>query len=134
MLNFTSALKEGRLKRSHKLAVAFWVSFVAMIVVETVAFRPWMTSSEYVFSTALYLSIIALAWVLADAKENDVRVPKLLKVGVVIAAFLAVPYYRFRYFGAKAGLLFLGIMGLNLAGLFFIAYALEYLMHAGRAA
>ena len=86
-----------------------------------------MNSSEYVFSTALILSILALGWVLADSHENSVNVPKILNVCVVVAAFLAVPYYRFRYFGAKAGFIFLGIIGANFAGLFFLGYVLEYL-------
>lgn len=114
------------MKLSQLLAVAFWVSFVTMIVFETLFPRSWMNSSEYIFLTALFLSVLALGWVLADAKENDLDVPLLLNVCVVVAAFLAVPYYRFRYFGAKAGFVFIGIVAVNLAGLLFIAYALEY--------
>lgn len=119
------------MKLSHGLALAFWLSFVAMIVIETLFFRPWMNSNEYVFSTALVLSILALGWVLADSHENSLNVPKMLTVCVVIAAFLAVPYYRFRYFGAKAGFIFLGIIGVNFAGLLVLAYALEYLSTGG---
>lgn len=115
------------MKLSQRLAVAFWASFVAMIVFESLFFRRWMNSSEYIFLTALFLSILALGWVSADSKENDLEIPKLLNICVVAAAFLAVPYYRFRYFGAKAGFIFLGIVGLNFAGLLLVASALEYL-------
>lgn len=96
-----------------------------MVVIETLFFQPWMDSSEYVFLSALFVSVLALGWVLADSHENNIRVPTLLNIFVVIAAFLAVPYYRFRYFGARAGFIFLGIAGLNFAGLFLIAYLLQ---------
>lgn len=115
------------MKLSQKLAVAFWVSFVAMIVAETLFPQLWMKSSEYFFLTALFLSILALGWVLADAKENDLEVPFLLNICVVIAAFLAVPYYRFRYFGMKAGFKFFGVVGVCFAGLLLLDYALNYL-------
>ena len=114
------------MKVSQRLAVAFWASFVAMIVFESLFFQRWMNSAEYFFATALLLSILALAWVLADSKENDLRVPALLSICVVAAAMLAVPYYRFRYFGAKAGFIFLGIVALSFAGLLLIDYALQY--------
>lgn len=102
-----------------------------MIVVEGLFFRPWMNSSEYFFLTALFLSILALAWVWADAKENDLEVRTLLSICVVAAAFLAVPYYRFRHFGAKAGFKFLGIVAVGLAGIYLVAYILEYLKAGG---
>ncbi len=122
------------MKLSQRLAVAFWASFAAMIAVETLFFRPWMNSSEYFFLTALFLTILALGWVLTHSKENDLEVPKLLSICVVVAPFLAVPYYRFRYFGAKAGFIFLGIIGGNFVGLLLVAYVLEYLSNVGRAA
>ena len=121
------------MKLSQLLAVAFWASFVAMIMFETLFSRPWMNTSEYIFLTALFLSVLALGWVLADAKENDLKVPLLLNICVVVAAFLAVPYYRFRYFGAKAGFIFIGIIAVNFAGLLLVAYALEYVSTIGGA-
>ena len=119
------------MKLSHKLAVAFWASFVTMIVFETLFFQPWMNSSAYIFLSALFLSVLALGWVLADSTENEFEVPKLLNICVVLAVFLAVPYYRFRYFGAKAGFIFLGIVVLNVAGLITLASVLEYLSTGG---
>jgi hypothetical protein len=119
------------MKLSHQLTVAFWASFVVMIAFETLLFRPWMNSSEYIFLTALFLSVLALGWVLADSNQKNIEVPKLLSICVVVAPFLAVPYYRFRYFGTKAGFTFLGIVGLSLASLFIVAYAMEYLSTAG---
>ena len=122
------------MKLSQRLAVAFWASFVAIIVFERVFSRPWMNSSEYIFLTALFLTLLALGWVLADSKESDLRVPMLLSICIVAIPFLAVPYYRFRYFGAKAGFIFLGIVALNFAALLLIDYALQYLSIAGRTA
>ena len=121
------------MKTSQQLALAFWASFVSMIVVETLFPRPWMNSSEYFLLTALLLSILALGWVLADSKENDLKVPLLLNICVVVAAFLAVPYYRFRYFGAKVGFIFTGIVAVNFAGILLIAHALEYISGRGGA-
>jgi len=119
------------MKLSHRLTVAFWASFVVMIAFETLLFRPWMNSSEYIFLTALILSVLALGWVLADSNQKNMEVPKLLSICVVVAPFLTVPYYRFRYFGTKAGFKFLGIVGVGLAGLLLVAYALEYLSTGG---
>ena len=115
------------MKLSQQLALAFWAALGSMIVVETLFPRPWMNTSEYLFLTGLFISILALGWVLADSKENDLEVSRLLKISVVVAAFLAAPYYRFRYFGAKAGLIFTGIVAVNFAGILLIAYAIEYL-------
>lgn len=114
------------MKLSQKLASFFWVSFAAMIVVETLFFQAWMDSSAYIFSTGLFLSVVALGWVLADSNENNLEVPKALKVCVVAIALLAVVYYRFRYFGAKAGFIFLGIMVLNVAGVILLVSVLEF--------
>ena len=66
---------------SKKLAVAFWASMLAMVVLETVFFQPWMNTSEYIFLSALFISALALGWVLADANENNIRVPTLLNLG-----------------------------------------------------
>jgi 1,4-dihydroxy-2-naphthoate octaprenyltransferase len=115
------------MKLSQRLAIFFWASFFAMIVAETSFPRPWMNSSEYFFLTALFLSIVALGWVLADAKENKLEVPLLLRICIVVAAFLAVPYYRFRYFGMKAGFIFLGIVSVCFAALLLMPSALKYL-------
>ena len=52
--------------------------------------------------------MLALAWVLSHAKENKVQTPMPLNVAVVALAFIAVPYYRFRYFGLKDGFRFVG--------------------------
>ena len=115
------------MKRSHKLAVAFWIVLTAMVIIETLFFRRWMDSSAYILTTGLMLSALALGWVLYDSRENDLTISKHLKVGVVAAAALAVPYYRFRYFGAKSGFIFLAIVALNTAGIVLIATLLEHL-------
>jgi len=116
------------MKLPQILAVSFWLCFAAMIAFETLYFRPWMNSSEYFFLTAFLLSALALGWVLADARKHELDLPMTLNVAIVAAAFLAVPYYRFRYFGARKGIVFLGIAGLGLAGLFGFAYTLDYLI------
>ncbi len=118
------------MKFSQKLAIFFWASFAAMIVVETLYPQPWMNSSEYFFLTALFLSVLALGWVLADAKENDLEVPLLLRICIVVAALLAVPYYRFQYFGVKAGFVFFGIVSVCFAALLLMPSALKYLSFA----
>jgi len=119
------------MKLSQKLAVAFWASFATMVIVETLFFQRWMTSSAYIFSTTIFFSILALGWVLSDSNENELEVPKFLNICIVVAAFLAVPYYRFRYFGAKAGFIFLGIVVVNAAGIILVASLLEYLPTGG---
>jgi hypothetical protein len=92
-----------------------------------------MNSSEYFFFTSLFLAVLALGWVLADAKENALKTPLLLNICIVVATVLAVPFYRFKYFGAKAGFIFMGIIAVNFAGLFLVAYVLEYVSSGGRA-
>lgn len=115
------------MKLSLRLAIVFWASFFGMIFIETLYPRPWMDSSEYFLLTGLFLSILALGWVLADARENNLEVPVILRICIVIAVLLAVPYYRFRYSGMRAGFVFLGIVSVCFAVLLLMPSALRYL-------
>ena len=107
--------RTNRLKQSQLIALMFWSSFAANLVIEVGLELPWAQSSGYAGLTTVLFAGLAFAWVLTHARENDVRVSAALKIAVILIAVIAVPYYKFRYFGAKSGMLFIGMLVLGLA-------------------
>lgn len=77
------------------------------LALEEIFYVSWARTQGFAISTTILVSIIALGWVLAHADENDIEPSRLLKIGVVAFAPFAVLYYRFRYFGAKSGFVYL---------------------------
>jgi hypothetical protein len=80
------------------------------MVVEVGLELAWTQSSGFAGLTTLLFAGFAFGWVLTHSRENDIEVPGTLKIGVVLLAAVAVPYYKFKYFGAKSGLMFVGVL------------------------
>lgn len=60
------------------------------------------------------------SWFLTDARERGMKPSAGLKISVVALSLVALPYYKFRYVGARAGFTFIGIC----VGLFVLILAL----------
>jgi peptidoglycan/LPS O-acetylase OafA/YrhL len=101
-----------QLKYSQIIALIFWATMIGTMVIEVGLELPWTQSSGFAGLTTLLFAGFAFGWVRAHSRENDIQVPGTLKIGVVLLAAVAVPYYKFKYFGAKSGLLFVGILAL----------------------
>jgi hypothetical protein len=96
------------MKHSTKLALAVWVFLALVVILEEVFHFDWMTSSAYSYGTILIGAVLVFTWFLADTREHGIDASPILKVMVVAIALVAVPYYRFRYMGAKRGFIFVG--------------------------
>lgn len=105
----------SNMKPSTFIAVVFWTSILAMLVVETGLVLPWTQSRGFSALTTLYFAVLALGWVLAHSREHSVHVCRPLKIGIVAFAIVGVPYYKFMYFGAREGFRFIGILVLCLS-------------------
>ena len=67
----------------------------------------WARGSLYYVSTVLIGVGLCFSWMVTHARENDVEVSKSLKVAAILVSGLALPYYKFGYYGVKAGFVFL---------------------------
>ena len=122
------------MRRSLLLALFFWFSLGLSLALEIIFYVSWAQTSAFAFSSAIFLTVLALSWVLSHAKENNVQTPLALNVAVVALAFIAVPYYRFRYFGLKEGLRFLCWLLLALVGVIVALDGLDYFVNGTIAA
>ena len=98
------------MRLSQVIALIFWALMTGTIVIEVGLEMPWAQSSGFAGLTTLLFAGLAFGWVLTHSRENNIQVPGALKLGVVLLAAVAVPYYKFKYFGPKSGLLFVGIL------------------------
>jgi len=76
---------------------------------------------------------LTFGWFLADSRENEVTTSRLLKISVVFFAAIALPYYKSRYFGTRAALVFTGSVAVILIGIFSLVFAIDSLVHGGGA-
>ena len=98
------------MKLSRGLAIAFWSAVFATLILESVLFVPWTQTSGFKVLSTLVFTIIAFGWFLADSREHEVSPSPMLKIMVVAVSILAVPYYKFRYLGVRAGFVFLAVV------------------------
>lgn len=98
------------MKTSRVLASAFWLLPIIDLLLKKLFFVPWAHSDKWALLVILLASVTIFGWFILDSRERGVETSKWLKMAVVAAAIIAVPYYKFRYFGALAGFKFLGIV------------------------
>ena len=98
------------MKRSHVVATIFWVFLIATGIVEIELELAWAQTTGFAGLTAIVGAGLAFGWVITDAKENGIQIPGALKIATVALALIAVPYYRFKYFGAIRGLKFIAVV------------------------
>lgn len=125
------ACRAGRndfqLRPSNVIAVVFWLFVFVSIVVEVSFGLGWVQTGVYSLVSALILTAVLFGWFLADAHERDVQVSAMLKTAVVASGPVALTYYKFKYFGARAGFTFLGILFLCFAVVLVAAIATDWL-------
>ncbi len=123
----------GNLKISLMLAIAFWSVLALTLAIEEIFFVSWARTSAFAISSTIFVAIIALGWVLAHADENGIALPRALKLAVVALPPVAVPYYRFRYFGARSGFIFLAWLLTCFVALLAVLTLTDYLVNGATA-
>ena len=99
------------MKPSQQVAVGFWVLIALMIIIEDGLFPSLTNSAAYNWGVSLVLTLVVFTWYYVDTIQNEIQRPLWLNMLVILFSPFALPYYRFRYFGAKAGLVFIAITG-----------------------
>lgn len=122
------------MKVSRVLASVLWLMLLATILAEQVFSFGWAASDAYYLLTVFAFTIAIFGWFLADAHERSFKPSLALKIAVAAVGTIAVPYYKFRYFGARAGFSFLGILLLAFFAMAVVSAVIEYLLIGGAAA
>jgi hypothetical protein len=92
------------MKKNKLYLLLFWVSVLAMDLIELFFTVDSSELSAYSIVTTFILSFIMFAWFMADAEEIGLTPSYGLKVAVVTLSFAALPYYLIRYKGWARGL------------------------------
>jgi hypothetical protein len=112
---------------SRTLAIALWLLLFLTVVAEDVFVFGWTKTTAYHSSSFLGTTVLMFGWFLADAKERDFVPSIWLKIAVVAVGVIALPYYKFRNFGARAGFVFIGIVLLAFVTTLAATLLVEYL-------
>jgi len=116
------------IRSSRILAFLFWLIVFISLLVEDVFRFSWTTGGEYEAAAVLIYASSIFIWFLADARERGIDPSGGLKLAVVALAAIAVPYYKFRYFGTRDGFLFLFIVLANFAFVVIGAMAVDFMV------
>ena len=81
----------------------------ATVIAETAFTWRFLQTELYVAASILVFAGLIFAWFISDARERNVQPSTGLKIAIVAIALVAAPYYKFRYFGARSGFVFLAI-------------------------
>ncbi len=88
------------------LALAFWATMGTGMVLESESVASGSEFGALLIGVASIL--LMFGWFMADSNEHNIERNIWLNIGVVAIGFIALPYYRFRYFGARRGAVFIG--------------------------
>ena len=122
------------MKLSHVLAIVFWLVLLATLLAKEVFYFEWSYTEEYRLSSIFVFAFVLFGWFLADTKERGLKTSMPLKMAVVAVGALAVPYYKFRYIGARAGFAFLGYVLLCLTSVILATVAIDMVIFGADAA
>jgi hypothetical protein len=122
------------MRASRVLASAFWLLILVDVLLKEAFFVPWAHSDNWALLEILLGAVTIFGWFMFDSRERGAETSKWLKIAVVAAAFIAVPYYKFRHFGALAGFKFLGIVLVIFVGVIVVATAIAVINDGGVAA
>lgn len=78
----------------------------------------------------LYTAMI-FGWFLTDARERGMKPSTGLKISVVALSLVALPYYKFRYFGARAGFTFIGSCFGSFALTLALGMSVDWIINSG---
>lgn len=116
------------MKRSHVLAIVFWLVVLGTLLIEVGFNYCWASSDAYRFSSLFIFTSVIFFWFLLDARERSVSPSTALKIFVVALSAVALPYYKFRYLGARAGFVFLGIVLFGVTSTVLVAMFVDILV------
>lgn len=116
------------MKLSRKLAIALWALLFLSVLAEDVFNFSWTMTAAYEALRLVCAAVLVFGWFLADAKEREFEPSIWLKIAVVGIGLIALPYYKFRYFGVRAGFTFIGIVLLAFIATLAVALFVDYLM------
>ena len=108
--------------------LAFWALMVLFGYLD-ILFGNSEYWNEYSVTSMLICTAAIFLWFLEDAKEIGKKPTIALKIGVVVAAIIAIPYYLLRYKGWRRSVAsFAKFAGFTLM-LIGYEYGLEYFLH-----
>ncbi|MEM6514368.1 MAG: hypothetical protein AAF660_15260 [Pseudomonadota bacterium] len=94
------------MKTATWIALAFWLVIGASMVID---FRYQPGGSEGMAALLAVVSMLLMfGWYIADSNEHGIERRMWFNVLVILLGVIALPYYRFRHFGARKGAVFLG--------------------------
>ncbi len=109
-----------KLKTNIILAVFFWVTVFLVTLVDPYLQKQFSPQLVHISTTILF-TILIFMWFLADSKAIEYKPSRLLKVGVVVLAVVAIPIYLVKSKGYKrAGLSLLKFL------VFFIVLSISF--------
>jgi hypothetical protein len=94
------------MQSTRQYAIAVWTILLLSMVLDQTLPYAWASSDFFEAGTVIVLTAAVFGWFLADAKAQGIEPTWGLKLSVIVLGALALPYYRFRYSGSKAGLAF----------------------------
>lgn len=117
------------MKSSRIVAIVLWSLLFISLLAEEVFFLEWTRAGTYNLFSTIVFTLFIFGWFLADASERGHSPSLLLKIAVVAVGVLAVPFYKFRYFGPQAGFTFIGIVVLAFIATIAATYLVEMIVH-----
>lgn len=98
------------MKTSRVFASALWLIMLIDLLLRESFSVPLAHSDNWNLLVIILGIVTIFGWFIFDSRERGAETSKLLKLAVIGIAIIAVPYYKFRYFGFLAGFKFLGIL------------------------
>ena len=113
------------MKKKTALTILVWVLIFLSALLDEILPADIVNSTEYYFLVMVIMLFSIFAWFMEDAEEIGFKPSIGLRIGVILFAVVAIPYYRFKHTGFKKGMLFIvKILGMFLLMSFFLGMLL----------